>query len=117
MSDTVRPFNPRYSDEFIHRALLDWQEGGHQAATANRFGIAPATLAKWRRHYGEVEDFEPPAPQRPPDYAIFDWLLAKLPPDGRWTQSQRDRWVAAFVAMVDLIIEVVTPPAPSQEQP
>lgn len=115
MSDTVRPFRSRYTDEFVRRALLDHQSSGSQKRTAQRFGISQTTLASWRRHYGEVEDFEPPTPTAPPDYAIFDWLFAKLPPDGRWTQSQRDRWVAAFVAMIDLIIEVVDPPTPQEE--
>ena len=110
-------FQPRHTDEFIRRALLDWQAGHNQSATARRFGIAPSTLASWRRYYGEIE--EPAAqaqPQRPPDYAIFDWLFSRLPADGRWTRAQRDRWVAAYVAMIDLIIEVVDTPVP-QEQP
>lgn len=115
MSDAVRPFRSRYTDEFVRRALLDYQSSGSQKMTAQRFGISQTTLASWRWHYGEVEEVEPPAPTAPPDYAIFDWLLAKLPPEGRWTQSQRDRWVAAFVAMIDLIIEVVDPPAPQEE--
>jgi hypothetical protein len=32
--------------------------------------------------------------------------MQQLPKDGRWTQARRDRWIAAFEANVDLLVEI-----------
>lgn len=40
------------------------------------------------------------------DYRLISALIQKLPKDGRWTQTERDRWVRAFVGAVDYLIEV-----------
>lgn len=41
------------------------------------------------------------------DYRPISSLIQQLPKDGRWTQSRRDRWMRAFEANVDLLIEIV----------
>jgi len=105
-----RAFAPRYPTELVNDVLLAYQASGNARATAEQFGISGHTVRAWQRRYGRVEEPDQPLPQRPADYAVFNWLLARLPDDSRWTQSQRDCWVAALVAMIDLVIEVADAP-------
>lgn len=40
------------------------------------------------------------------DYRLIAGLMQRLPESGRWTRSQRDKWLQAVAANVDLMIEV-----------
>lgn len=40
------------------------------------------------------------------DYALLLGLLQKLPVEKKWTQEQRKRWLQAFTANIDLMIDV-----------
>ena len=40
------------------------------------------------------------------DYRLLSALVQRLPKDGSWTQAQRDRWLQAMTANVDLIVTV-----------
>ncbi len=41
-----------------------------------------------------------------PDYRLLSVLIQQLPKDGKWTQGRRDRWLQAFTANIDLLVEV-----------
>jgi hypothetical protein len=41
-----------------------------------------------------------------PEYALLQGLLEQLPPDKKWTQGRRDRWLQAFTASIDLLIDI-----------
>jgi len=41
------------------------------------------------------------------DYRPISALIQQLPKDGKWTQARRDRWMRAFEANVDLLIEII----------
>jgi Family of unknown function (DUF5343) len=41
-----------------------------------------------------------------PQYALLQGLLQQLPLDKKWTQGRRDRWLQAFTASVDLLIDI-----------
>jgi Family of unknown function (DUF5343) len=40
------------------------------------------------------------------DYRLLSALIQQLPRDGTWTQARRDRWLQAFTANIDLLVEV-----------
>jgi hypothetical protein len=40
------------------------------------------------------------------DYRLLSALIQQLPRDGKWTQSRRDRWLQAFTANIDLLVEI-----------
>lgn len=40
------------------------------------------------------------------DYRLLSALIQQLPKDGKWTQGRRDRWLQAFTANIDLLVEV-----------
>lgn len=40
------------------------------------------------------------------DYRLLSALIQQLPRDGKWTQGRRDRWLQAFTANIDLLVEV-----------
>jgi hypothetical protein len=42
-------------------------------------------------------------------------LIARLPPDGRWTQQMRERWIRAVAANIDLWIDVEDEPDEEEE--
>ena len=46
----------------------------------------------------------------PPNYYLISVLLQQLPKDGKWTQKQRDRWMQAMAANIDLLLEVSDEP-------
>jgi hypothetical protein len=37
---------------------------------------------------------------------LLQGLIQQLPPDKKWTQGRRDRWLQAFIAYIDLLIDV-----------
>lgn len=39
------------------------------------------------------------------EYALLQGLLQQLPSNKKWTQERRDRWLQAFTASVDLLID------------
>lgn len=41
-----------------------------------------------------------------PEYALLQGLLQQLPSDKKWKQERRDRWLQAFTASVDLLIDI-----------
>jgi Family of unknown function (DUF5343) len=45
------------------------------------------------------------------DYRLLSALIQQLPRDGKWTGTRRDRWLQAFTANIDLLVEVVEPAA------
>lgn len=49
----------------------------------------------------------PELDQDGPDYRLLAVLMQRLPRDGKWTRPQRDRWLQAVEANLDLLIEVV----------
>ncbi|MCA9826515.1 MAG: DUF5343 domain-containing protein [Dehalococcoidia bacterium] len=55
----------------------------------------------------------PPATPTPtslqPDYSVIAAIMGRLPANHRWTASQRERWLAAVGAAVDLVVEVEEP--------
>lgn len=42
-----------------------------------------------------------------PDYSPVAAVVRRLPSSGKWTPDQRDRWLAAITATVDLVVEAV----------
>jgi hypothetical protein len=44
------------------------------------------------------------------DYRLLSALIQQLPRDGKWTERRRDRWLQAFTANIDLLIEVASEP-------
>jgi len=40
------------------------------------------------------------------EYALLQGLLQQLPSDKKWSQGRRERWLQAFTASVDLLIDV-----------
>lgn len=45
------------------------------------------------------------------DLLLLQGLLQKLPVDRKWTQEQRNRWLQAFTANIDLIIDIESNPS------
>ena len=41
-----------------------------------------------------------------PEYALLQELLQQLPSNKKWTQERRDRWLQAFTASIDLLIDI-----------
>jgi hypothetical protein len=41
-----------------------------------------------------------------PEYPLLQGLLQQLPSNKKWTQERRDRWLQAFTANVDLLIDI-----------
>ena len=41
------------------------------------------------------------------DYRLLAVMMQRLPRDGRWTMTQRDRWLKAIESNIDLLIEIV----------
>lgn len=41
------------------------------------------------------------------DLALLQQVISKLPASKKWTQRQRDKWLQALTANVDLLIDVV----------
>ena len=42
------------------------------------------------------------------DYGVIVALIHELPKEGGWSKPQRDRWLAAMTAAIDLMIPVDT---------
>ncbi len=42
----------------------------------------------------------------PYDYRMLSALIQLLPDDGRWTAEERDRWIAALVSVIDLMVDM-----------
>ena len=40
------------------------------------------------------------------EYTLLQGLLQQLPIDRKWTQEKRDRWLQAFTASIDLLIDI-----------
>ena len=82
---------------------------------------APARVAQPRRQRRRPQAEAAPPPPRhreeaehehledggPVDYRPLAALMQQLPKDGKWSQARRDRWMRAFEANVDLLIEIV----------
>jgi len=52
---------------------------------------------------------EPNAPDdENPDYRVLSILLQRLPKNAQWKQEQRDRWLQALTAALDLVVEVTS---------
>lgn len=94
----------RYSTETKIEVFRRLDSGETVNVVAADTGIATTTILKWRyaREMERAESSELPIEER----QIFNWLLTKLPEGGQWTRDERDRWVNAYVAMIDLLIEV-----------
>ncbi len=41
-----------------------------------------------------------------PDYRLLSALIQQLPKDGKWANHRRERWLQAFTANIDLLIEI-----------
>jgi hypothetical protein len=54
-------------------------------------------------HVAEARALDEPSG---PDYRLLSALIQQLPRDGKWTQGRRDRWLQAFTANIDLLVEV-----------
>jgi hypothetical protein len=69
--------------------------------------------ARQRKEPSPVEDEQ----DRPAglDLRLLSGLIQQLPKDGKWTTSQRDRWLQAMAANVDLLVEVDDKKAQSKE--
>jgi hypothetical protein len=61
-----------------------------------------------------LQEQHPPAPNDGP-YAILHAWLNQLPPEGRWTQDRRERWITALQANVDFLIAVDDEPYDTDE--
>lgn len=48
----------------------------------------------------------------PIDYRPISAMIQELPKDRRWSKDQRDRWMRAMTAVVDLLITVDSDAAP-----
>ena len=97
----------RYSTETKIEVFRRLDSGETVNVIANDTGIGTPTILKWRyaREMERAESGERLIEER----QILNWLLAKLPENGEWTRAERDRWVNAYVAMIDLLIEVEEP--------
>ena len=45
------------------------------------------------------------------NYELVAALMRQLPTDGKWLSNQRDRWLKALTANIDLIIETIDEPS------
>lgn len=41
------------------------------------------------------------------DYHLVSCLIQQLPTEGKWTQKQRDKWLAALTANIDLLVDII----------
>jgi hypothetical protein len=41
------------------------------------------------------------------EYILLQGLLQQLPANKKWTQEKRDRWLQAFTASIDLLVDIV----------
>lgn len=104
----------RYSDEFRENAVARYYEVGSYGEVAQELGITATTLSTWRRYADRADEpMEPVYQPVPLDSDVLNWFLLQLPANGEWTQDRRDKWVAAYVSFIDLIIEVVDDPPPT----
>jgi hypothetical protein len=49
-------------------------------------------------------------------YLLLTGLLRQLPPERQWSQTHREQWLAAFTAMLDLMIKVIDPKGQPQPE-
>lgn len=96
----------RYSDDFKTAALTRYGETNNYELVADEFGVTSNTLRTWRKSADILADASTYQPV-PSDSDVLNWLLLQLPVTGKWTQVRRDKWLAAYVSFIDLIIEVV----------
>lgn len=57
-------------------------------------------------HMLEIADISGTTPTAVKEFALLQGLLQQLPGDRKWTQEKRDRWLQAFTASIDLLIDV-----------
>lgn len=76
------------------------REGPASAQASRR--ISPAVARQ--RPAGEVEE-SPGSDFSGPDYRLLSALIQQLPREGKWTTEKRNRWLQAFTANIDLLIE------------
>ncbi len=72
------------------------------AATVSGRRTAHPTIAKPER----LPEGAPGDEQSGPDYRLLSALIQQLPREGSWKADRRDRWLQAFTANIDLLIEV-----------
>lgn len=51
-----------------------------------------------------------------PDYVVLSAMFQKLPKDGKWTETERNRWLTAFEVNLDFSVEVVNDSPPEEEE-
>ena len=94
----------KYSELFKAKAVARCNETGSISDTAREYGIGYNTLLVWNRTVAPYEGQDEPELT---GEMIMKWLLNRLPADGTWTQGERDRWMTAYFAILDLTISVV----------
>ena len=65
-----------------------------------------AVVPNGRTATTERREEAPPDVPVGPDYRLLSALIQQLPREGRWPSDRRERWLQAFTANIDLLIEV-----------
>ncbi len=55
---------------------------------------------------GNNNPFDINVPRSELEYTLLQGLLQQLPSSKRWTREKRDRWMQAFTASIDLLIDI-----------
>lgn len=48
---------------------------------------------------------------------VLDWLLLQLPESGQWPQADRDNWLSAYTALLDMAVKTVDVAAAEEPTP
>jgi hypothetical protein len=94
--------NKKYTREFMSDAVAMYKDTRNFSEVSRVTGVSRPTLMNWvenDRIESGVSDID--------GYDILDWLISKLPQDGRWTWTERNKWTNAYVAILDMTIEQV----------
>ena len=92
--------------ELVPKQVRERKQTGRRRASAGR---RPTPSTDQEHHEEETT----PANETPRidgphlDYRLVSALMQQLPPDGKWTEQRRGRWIQAVTAAIDLVIEVI----------
>ncbi len=81
---------------------------GKSSSSQSNGARKPQTQPK--SDYSEAYQASTPVTSQPmsnQEFALLQGLLGKLPMEKKWTQRQRDKWLQAMTANVDLLIDIV----------
>ena len=109
--DKPKKWQGPLSDSDIRQAHAEYFYGNEtQEKVAKRWGVTGATLsARFKKlglptHSPFNNITSPSVPMK--NYSALAGLMGHLPGNGRWTQTERDSFLTAYTAVLDMLIEV-----------